>query len=577
MPVVYVVHFMLSLLLTAWGASLTLRALAARRAARLKASSGATSALPASVWHRYPTSPRRLAITALLGLLTMLLGTACFGLSYLFEKDQSPYLPKALSEVAAGLLLAAGLAAVLLGFFADRSHGRLRCPRCWYDMQGQLTLQCPECGAIARSHLDLQRTRRSPGMFMLAGALLLFATIPSAIVGYTIGGLRGAMPTWALILFVDVLPAKWVSPGGGHKLYGSLDDRWERISGINRWLLVQRMRIFIADDYSALASIAPKPVTTNLDALLRSEHAIAYAAMQTDAGRQDMLSRARAILSQPADQIADRNLEELGMLTMILKDSHLAELRGPQTPALPMAVIGRLTQGLGLQKPTLSHYASFAVILRHDDPAAALSLILQRFDVVPKGQDDTTFLVIMLQSMVQLNPELRGTITQYLLSASPDRQMELLSYRSMLATTGIITQDTLAQLQQSSDDRVRLAATLFALTARGNTDDACTYIIAIYNAADGPDRYIIRELTDNRCPLQEALPGLQRDLPVADADTVCELARAMYSAEFCDPQLAPVLEQVVRLRDNNAIACIYDLLLQLNPQFDPGVLTAQPN
>lgn len=576
MLVVYVVHFALSVLLTSWGASLTLRALAARRAARREALSVAGAALPASVWHRHPTSPSQLAVTALLGLIIVLVGAGCFGVTYLFDEDQNPYVPQVLSELLGGVLFSGSLAAAMLGVFADRSHGRVRCPRCWYDMQGQPTLQCPECGTIARNQRDLQRTRRSPGMLLLAGFLLLLATLANAAVGYTVGGPRGAVPTWTLIVFADALPRKWITPGGGHSLYGSLQDRWKHMDAINRWFLLQRVRIFIADDYSALASIAPAPVTTNLDALFRSEHAIAYAAMQTDAGANDMLTRVRAILSQPVDKITDRDLEELGMLAGILENTRFSELRGPRTPVLPTLVMQRVTQNFSRRRSTLSYLASSCILLRHEDPAATMTLLLRTFDASTARQSDTTFLVIMMQRMVQLHPEFRDTLAQYLLSASADRQVELLSFRSMIASTGIITQDTLAQMEQSSDDRVRLAATLFAATSRGNAESSCDFIVAVYNAASGPDRYIIRELTDNRCPLQEALPGLERDLPIADADTVCELARAMYSTQFCDPQLVPVLEQVVRSRDNDAIACIYDLLLQSNPQFDPGILTPQP-
>ncbi len=577
MLVVYIAHFALSLLLTAWGASLALRALAARRAARREASSTLRSALPASVWHRHPTSPRRLAITSLLGLLTILLGTACFSLRHILEADQHFYLPKALSEVATGLLLSSSLAAALLGFLADRSHGRLRCPRCWYDMQGQPTLLCPECGTTARNQRDLQRTRRSPGMFMLAAFLLLFATLPSAVVGYTVGGLRGATPTWALILFADILPTKWITPTGGHAEYGSLQDRWRNMNAINRWLLVQRMRIFIADDYSALASITPAPVTTNIDALFRSEHAIAYAAMKTDAGDDDMLVRVRAILSQPPDKITNRDLEELGMLASMLLETRYSELRSPQTPTLPMPVVERLAKAFSVRRPVLSHTASYATMLRHENPAAAASILFKSFEALPLQNAQPTFLVIMIQRLVQFNPEQRETLNHYLLQASPDKQVQLLSFRSMLASTGIITEDALATLQRSSDDRVRLAATLFATPSETTSTDTCSFIIATYNAAPGPEQYIIRELINSQCPLRDALPGLQRDLLIADADTLSELARAMNNTQFCEPQLAPIFEQLLRSGDIYAADLIYELLLQSDPDFDPAAFNSQPH
>lgn len=60
--------------------------------------------------------------------------------------------------------------AALLGFlailgvarslFRDRSRGRRRCSKCWYDMSGTSGLTCPECGRTARTEQHLFRTRR---------------------------------------------------------------------------------------------------------------------------------------------------------------------------------------------------------------------------------------------------------------------------------------------------------------------------------------------------------------------------------------------------------------------------------
>jgi hypothetical protein len=58
--------------------------------------------------------------------------------------------------------VSAGLAVVLLyvGLFQDRSRGRPRCPKCWYNMTGAPSLVCPECGHNARSPKRFYRTRR---------------------------------------------------------------------------------------------------------------------------------------------------------------------------------------------------------------------------------------------------------------------------------------------------------------------------------------------------------------------------------------------------------------------------------
>lgn len=45
--------------------------------------------------------------------------------------------------------------------FADRSRGRRRCKKCWYDMSGVAgSLRCPECGRQFKCESDLHRTRR---------------------------------------------------------------------------------------------------------------------------------------------------------------------------------------------------------------------------------------------------------------------------------------------------------------------------------------------------------------------------------------------------------------------------------
>ena len=45
-----------------------------------------------------------------------------------------------------------GLLLVVWGLWGDRSKGRPRCPKCWYDMRGTVPrLVCPECGRFVAS------------------------------------------------------------------------------------------------------------------------------------------------------------------------------------------------------------------------------------------------------------------------------------------------------------------------------------------------------------------------------------------------------------------------------------------
>lgn len=75
-----------------------------------------------------------------------------------------------------------GVAGVLLlawALFGDRSRGRRRCPKCWYDLSearpesGGVT--CPECGKKIAGERSLRRARRRWRWVMLACAVLVCA------------------------------------------------------------------------------------------------------------------------------------------------------------------------------------------------------------------------------------------------------------------------------------------------------------------------------------------------------------------------------------------------------------------
>src|SRR5678815_1670039 len=73
------------------------------------------------------------------------------------------------------LCVTLSLAAAFLlyrALFHDRSRGRRRCPRCWYDVAGVQGLTCPECGRAARAERSFFRTRRH---WRRAAAALLVA------------------------------------------------------------------------------------------------------------------------------------------------------------------------------------------------------------------------------------------------------------------------------------------------------------------------------------------------------------------------------------------------------------------
>src|ERR1043166_5996407 len=92
-----------------------------------------------------------------------------------------------LSWVIGAVLGCLGVVVVLVGVFRDRSRGRRRCSRCWYDMAGGAGLPWPECGRVHRNERRLLRTRRSRrvialGVFLSVLALVT-AVAPAAYTG----------------------------------------------------------------------------------------------------------------------------------------------------------------------------------------------------------------------------------------------------------------------------------------------------------------------------------------------------------------------------------------------------------
>ena len=53
-----------------------------------------------------------------------------------------------------------GLWVMYRAIFADRSRGRRRCPKCWYDMSESPEMRCPECGREALNDREFFLTRR---------------------------------------------------------------------------------------------------------------------------------------------------------------------------------------------------------------------------------------------------------------------------------------------------------------------------------------------------------------------------------------------------------------------------------
>ena len=79
--------------------------------------------------------------------------------------------------IAAVLFLGA-IALLYWGLWGDRSKGRLRCPKCWYDMTGSVEagkLECPECGKDAGVEKRLKKNHRRWWAMVVAVVLVSVA------------------------------------------------------------------------------------------------------------------------------------------------------------------------------------------------------------------------------------------------------------------------------------------------------------------------------------------------------------------------------------------------------------------
>lgn len=195
-----IILIIISTVLTCWSFSLLLRLLSeyvARRRKRLHAE------------HR-----RRGVIYALIAMLLGFggaLGSGWFALDFARTIGEDDFGDGGVvAAVSLGLVLFS-LMLVVWALIGDRARGRLRCPKCWYDMTGIHDPRCPECGKDIKSPKHLRKSRRMRWPFALA----------SVCIGIAVYGFASAqrvdqsdyfalMPTWVLMMGWEHLPEDWI-------------------------------------------------------------------------------------------------------------------------------------------------------------------------------------------------------------------------------------------------------------------------------------------------------------------------------------------------------------------------------
>src|SRR5688572_5966675 len=146
--------------------------------------------------------------------------------------------------VIAALLAVGGLIVVLLALFRDRSRGRPRCPKCWYDMAGVTGLKCPECGREARSTKRLHKTRRRWRRATLGALMLLLAGVTAVGAPLLQHGVLAGTPTWG---YIAALP--WIGSGPALK---ELEQR-VKAGTMTQWEYRQLVRRIVGEFDTPLA------------------------------------------------------------------------------------------------------------------------------------------------------------------------------------------------------------------------------------------------------------------------------------------------------------------------------------
>ncbi len=175
-----------------------------------------------------------------LAVFVLCAATAYFTASYAIElESEYSYDATGISTpigiVSASVCVFAGFL-IVWGLIGDRARGRIRCPRCWYDMSAAQNLTCPECGNEAKNQRAFTKSRRPKWPFVLAAFFLSTGGYTFSVSQRVVdtGEWLAVVPTWFLMLGWERLPENWIYnnwDSNAAMYYSCLEDRLESSSG----------------------------------------------------------------------------------------------------------------------------------------------------------------------------------------------------------------------------------------------------------------------------------------------------------------------------------------------------------
>ncbi len=111
--------------------------------------------------------------------------------------------------IGGGVAGTAGLWLILWALFWDSPRGRLRCPKCWYDMRESPSLTCSECGHTVARARKLRKTRRRWRWGLIALPLFAAAIAAGLTPQVKREGWASLVPTTVLILYLPHMKGDW--------------------------------------------------------------------------------------------------------------------------------------------------------------------------------------------------------------------------------------------------------------------------------------------------------------------------------------------------------------------------------
>lgn len=126
-----------------------------------------------------------------------------------------------------GSLVLFGLMMFVGASIGDRPRGRVRCPKCWYDMSAASGLQCPECGRTAKSIKQFSKAKRRKWAFVL-GLMLIGTGAYGVSVSRRVveTDWLAAVPSWFLMAGWEWLPEDWILAENS-AYYSTLEERFD--------------------------------------------------------------------------------------------------------------------------------------------------------------------------------------------------------------------------------------------------------------------------------------------------------------------------------------------------------------